>query len=260
MRDYLRGGIHGIAYHSFVYGGLSVIGLAILPFLKLSESFRQFFTSYCLPLLASIMLFLSGTRVRVEGIENLERLKHTSYILIANHVTTLDISILTKGLKLRDVRCVYDGDVFRSVPIVGNHACRVFRGLGWFEIAGRDLLALRKLVQDIRKQMMRGEKIKIMIFPEGTRSWQGKVNDFQQGAFYLACLLRVPVVPVVMRGVYKCHKPASLCVYPGHVGISVLPSLPAAKEGDDVRQWTRKTRDQAQRIYHKIETLNISSQ
>ena len=102
------------------------------------------------------------------------------------------------------------------------------------------------------------KNLKIMIFPEGTRSWQGKVNDFQHGAFYLARMLRMPMVPVVMRGVYSCHKPASFCVYPGHVRIRVLPPLLPAREGDDVRRWTRKTRDRVQRIYHGIESLNTS--
>lgn len=258
MWVYLSSGVRGIAYHSFLYGVLSGVGFAILPLLSLSEGFRRFFTCFGLPVLARVMLFLAGTRVQVEGAENLERLKERSYIMIANHVTTLDIPVLTKGLNIPDMRYVYNGDVFRSVPVVGRHACRVFRGMGWFEIANQDIMALRRLTKTIRAQLNAGEKIRIMIFPEGTRSWEGRVDDFRPGAFYLAYLLGLPVVPVVVRGLYACHQPASLRISAGEVRIGILPPLPAAGSHDEARFWTERTRKKAQRIYHKIGSLNIS--
>ena len=255
----LTSGVRGIAYHSFIYGALSVLGFIILPFLHFSERFRVFFTSYCFPILVRIILFLSGTRVDVEGKDNLAQLKNDSYIIIANHVTSLDISVLTKGLNIADLRYVYSGNVFASIPVVGNHACRVFRGLGWYEVANEDIMVLRRLSKRIRAQMATGKKMRIMIFPEGTRSWEGNVDNFQPGAFYLAYLLKLPIVPVVLRGIYACHRPAQLRVFAGRVRMRILPPLSAPHRGEEARRWTERTRKSAQDIYHSIGSLNISA-
>lgn len=130
-------------------------------------------------------------RVRVTGREHLPW--SGPAILVANHLSMLDILVLYA--LFRPFKWVSKAELFR-VPFVGwnmvlNDYVRVWRG---------DRESIRRMMDHCRAHLARGTPI--LIFPEGTRSRDGHLQAFKDGAFRLAAEAKVPVIPVVLTGTY----------------------------------------------------------
>ena len=115
-------------------------------------------------------------------------------VIVANHLSLLDILVLY-GL-FRPFKWVSKAELFR-VPIVGwnmaiNDYVRVWRG---------DRESVRKMMQHCREHLARGAPV--LLFPEGTRSLDGRLQRFKDGAFRLAFDAQVPVFPVALSGTYQ---------------------------------------------------------
>jgi 1-acyl-sn-glycerol-3-phosphate acyltransferase len=65
----------------------------------------------------------------------------------------------------------------------------------------------------------------ITIFPEGTRSRDGKLLPFKKGAFFLAAETGAPMVPIIIHGTAKMMRKGSLKVYPGEAIVEFLPVI-----------------------------------
>jgi 1-acyl-sn-glycerol-3-phosphate acyltransferase len=89
---------------------------------------------------------------------------------------------------------------------------------------------------DVMTTLVRKHLISVWILPEGTRSKDGKLQEFKKGFAHLALQTRLPVVPVVVHGVHDCW-PRGTTVRPGHVRVEVLPAI-------STESWTRETLDE----------------
>jgi 1-acyl-sn-glycerol-3-phosphate acyltransferase len=112
-------------------------------------------------------------------------------VIVANHLSLLDILVLY-GL-FRPFKWVAKDELFR-VPFVGwnmwlNDCVPVKRG-------ARE--SVRRMMDRCRRHLDRGTPM--LIFPEGTRSRDGRLQAFKDGAFHLAFEARCPVYPVVVTG------------------------------------------------------------
>ena len=126
-------------------------------------------------------------RLRIEGRERLRGV--ASALLVSNHTQVLDPGIIAHVLRpqrtyftmLEDTACI---------PLLGTFV----RLLGAIPIPTR-AAAMRSLERTIRRNL---EDLHFVhVFPEGEcYLWNQEVRDFQLGAFYLACRLGLPVVPV----------------------------------------------------------------
>jgi 1-acyl-sn-glycerol-3-phosphate acyltransferase len=65
----------------------------------------------------------------------------------------------------------------------------------------------------------------ITVFPEGTRSPDGKLLPFKKGAFFLAAETGAPMVPIVIRGTERMMRKGSLKLYPGEAVVRFLPAV-----------------------------------
>jgi 1-acyl-sn-glycerol-3-phosphate acyltransferase len=65
----------------------------------------------------------------------------------------------------------------------------------------------------------------ITIFPEGTRSTDGRLLPFKQGAFFLAMATEAPVVPIIIQGTAQMMRRGSLKIYPGEAVVRFLPAI-----------------------------------
>ncbi len=115
-------------------------------------------------------------------------------VIVSNHLSLLDILVLY-GL-FRPFKWVSKAELFR-VPIVGwtliiNDYVRVWRG---------DRESVRKMMAHCREHLARGAPV--LLFPEGTRSLDGRLQRFKDGAFKLAFDAQVPVFPVALSGTYQ---------------------------------------------------------
>jgi 1-acyl-sn-glycerol-3-phosphate acyltransferase len=85
-----------------------------------------------------------------------------------------------------------------------------------------DLKSIKEMMQACRDWIMKGSSI--MLFPEGTRSPDGNLQTFRDGAFKLSLDCNVPLVPVVIDGTSDlCTKGSLVLNFRGKVKIRVLP-------------------------------------
>jgi 1-acyl-sn-glycerol-3-phosphate acyltransferase len=112
-------------------------------------------------------------------------------VLVANHLSLLDI-LVVYGI-FRPFKWVSKAEIFR-VPFVGwnlwlNDYVAVKRG---------DRESIREMMDRCRAHLARGSPV--MLFPEGTRSRDGRLGSFKDGAFRLAIEAGCPVIPLVVSG------------------------------------------------------------
>lgn len=157
--------------------------------------------------------------------ENVHHIPASGPLIIApNHVTYADPVLVTIPIR-RPVFYMAWNALFR-VP-----------GLGWLirrlrafpvEIDSADPRATREAARRLRA----GEAV--MIFPEGGRSQDGRLQPFKPGAFRLACGLGVPVLPVTITGGHEVWPPGRVLPRPGRVTIVYHAALPPPP-GEDSR-------------------------
>ena len=86
----------------------------------------------------------------------------------------------------------------------------------------------------------RSDRWSSLVFPEGTRSPDGKLREFKKGVFHLAIETGLPIQPILIEGASGLLPKGSLRVQPGHVKISLLDRV-------DTNGWTEDGIDQYKR-------------
>ncbi len=156
-----------------------------------------------------IIAWLSGVSVSIVGQELLEQ--GTPYIFAANHQSQFDIFVL-QGYLGWDFRWLAKLELFK-IPVFGQ-AMRLAGYIPVDRAHGRK--ALKSLDQAARRI---ADGASVVIFPEGTRSPDGRLGQFKAGAMVLAIRAGVPVVPVAIIGTHQVLPKSRLLVRPGRVEI-----------------------------------------
>ena len=151
----------------------------------------------------------SGVTVQVEGTEHLA--PDRPYIFAANHQSQFDIFALQGFLGI-DFRWLAKKELFK-VPIWGT----AMRRAGYIPIDRSHGRQAIKSLDGAAQKIARGTSV--IIFPEGTRSKDGKLHKFKSGAMRLAIKSGVPLVPVAITGTYKILPKGRLLVRSGQVTI-----------------------------------------
>ncbi len=158
---------------------------------------------------------IPGWRVTYEGTENID--PHKTYVLVANHSSFWDIWVLY-GLN-KPYKWVSKESIF-NVPNVGlnmylNQYVKIKRG---------DLKSIKEMMATCKYWLKRGSSI--MLFPEGTRSEDGEIQNFRDGAFRLAVDCDVPVVPIIVTGTHEIYpKNAKALNFRSDIKVRVLPPV-----------------------------------
>ena len=131
-------------------------------------------------------------RIRVEGRENVR--KDATYMIASNHQSQLDILVAFR--LFFHYKWVSKTEIF-SVPLIGwnmtlNRYVKLKRG---------DKESIAQMLRECEMHLDEGSSI--FMFPEGTRSPDGKVKDFKLGAFEMALKKKVPILPIVISGTNK---------------------------------------------------------
>lgn len=154
---------------------------------------------------------IAGVRVRIEGLGNIAA--NQTYIFVANHVSQFDI-LTFQGYFPHDFRWIAKKELFR-IPIFGT----AMRRTGFISM---DRTHGRKALKSLNKaaeQIAGGTSV--IIFPEGTRSRDGRLHPFKTGAIMLAIKAGVPVVPIGINGTYSILPKGKLLAGSGEVVIRV---------------------------------------
>lgn len=131
--------------------------------------------------------------VTVEGRENLE--PGQSYVFVANHQGAFDI-FLIYGFLRRNFKWMMKVGI-KKIPFVG-FACTASRQIF---VDKRGASKIKETYIQARKTLSSG--MSLVVFPEGRRSFTGKMGEFKKGAFLLADELQLPVVPLTINGCFK---------------------------------------------------------
>jgi 1-acyl-sn-glycerol-3-phosphate acyltransferase len=164
----------------------------------------------------------AGIMVEVTGRENIPA--GVSCIFLSNHVSNLDPPVIFPELPGRS-SVLLKKELMR-IPLLGT-AMR----MGQFVPVERGNVreAAQKSVAAAAAALRSG--LHILIFPEGTRSKDGRLASFKRGPFYLAKETGAPIVPMVISGTQTMMRKHSAAITPGVARIEYLkPIYPAEYE------------------------------
>ena len=184
-------------------------------------------------------------RVRIEGLENLEALRGP-VIFASNHITHVDSGILKSAMPFRfanQLSIAMDGERlqgYRNPPKGTSLLMRIrFFFSYWLVVALFNAFPLPKRSGFRESFEFAGDAVdagnNVLIFPEGELTQDGKLQEIQRGIEILADGLRIPVVPVVMRGLFELKIKKKRFARPGAVtvefGKPILIESSAMAEG-----------------------------
>jgi 1-acyl-sn-glycerol-3-phosphate acyltransferase len=235
----------------FLYGvyAVAVFALWMLPtwlLVKLSPSRKTAakMTSRAL----RVLLALVGSRVRVEGRENIPQ--SDPVIFVSNHTSYFDVMALAAGLGA-GYRFVAKEEVHK-MPFIGMFV----RRLGSLAFDRSDPHARMREMDEIVEALRHGESV--FIFPEGTFTPHEGVRPFQLGAFKASVASGRAICPVVLRGTRQFLRDGTFLPRPSCVLLTILPLIrPAARAADSDWQELVRLRDEtrAQIAAHSGEPL-----
>lgn len=163
-------------------------------------------------------LLLAGLKVTVHGSEHIPQ--DHSAVYIVNHQSNFDIPILYAGLPLQ-FRWMAKKELF-DVPLFGL----AMRRCGYIPIDRSDRRKTMHSMNEAAQQIRDGASV--IIFPEGTRTSDGHLQDFKKGGFLIAVKAQVPVIPVAIKGSFKVMSKNSLRINSGAIEMEIFPALDTA--------------------------------
>ena len=181
---------------------------------------------------AKLFCILSFVRVTVKGRENIS--KGTSYVFVANHQGAYDIFAIY-GYLGHNFKWMMKKALER-IPLVG-YSCR---RAGHIYVDNRTPAAIRQTMADAERQLAGG--MSVVVFPEGSRTLDGKVHTFRRGAYTLAVEFGLPVVPLTIEGAYKVMPRTALLPRPGHITLTIHRPIEAPSDGHEMKSLIETSR------------------
>jgi 1-acyl-sn-glycerol-3-phosphate acyltransferase len=176
--------------------------IVAFPILLVLTILTAFFTTVLSPLFPNSKLsyfparwwgrafcYLLFIKVKVYGLEHFK--PQESYVIVCNHQGIYDI-FLIYGWMPMFFKWVMKAEL-RKIPFVGK-ACEA---AGHIFIIRSNPIAAKHSIDKAESQLKNG--VSVVIFPEGTRTFDGKMGKFKRGAFRIATDLSLPIVPVTLR-------------------------------------------------------------
>ncbi|MBI4885516.1 MAG: 1-acyl-sn-glycerol-3-phosphate acyltransferase [Acidobacteria bacterium] len=181
---------------------------------------RGYFAHWCARTWSRLILRTTGVTVEVRGLDRL--VPGRTYVFVANHQSIYDIPIL-----------------FWSIPyqlrIMAKESLGRFPFLGWHLRRTGHMLVDRARPNRTGifswASALTSRGLSLIVFPEGTRSGDGRVARFKGGGFLLALEAGLPVVPLSVVGSRHVMLKGRLATYPGHVRLVVHDPIETAGLG-----------------------------
>ncbi len=177
---------------------------------------------------AGFFLRLCGIKVEIKGLQNLEFSGPKVYV--ANHQSNFDIPCLMASIK-KPFSFIVKKELFK-VPIMGWYMGK----RGDIAVDRKDPRAAMRTLITASKRVSRGDIF--MVFPEGTRSRDGKVGEFKKGSLFLALQNKAKIVPIGITGSFDIQKKGSYMIRPSTVRINIGAPIEASQdlENESIRQ------------------------
>jgi 1-acyl-sn-glycerol-3-phosphate acyltransferase len=165
----------------------------------------------------TFMVRLLGVRTRVEGIENVPP---GTCIFASNHTSNADGPVIVGALPRR-IAILAKKSLF-TAPLIGT----AFKQAHFVPL-DRSKPERAKASVDLAAKYVR-EGTSFLIFPEGTRSKDGRLGQFKGGSFLLAIEGGAMVVPVACIGAHRIIPKGSLSIHPGEATVRFCKPIDAS--------------------------------
>jgi 1-acyl-sn-glycerol-3-phosphate acyltransferase len=189
---------------------MGTVSLLVWPFDRKSEMQHASARWWCRMVAVTI-----GARIHVHGVEHVQ--PGRSYVYVANHSSLIDtpalVAYLPYQFKIMAKRSLF------YVPCVGWHLW----SSGNFPIDRGDARKTAKSLKLVIDGVRHGKSL--MVFAEGTRTADGRLQEFKHGAFKIAVRARVPVVSVAIRGTFERLPKTTLAPQPGRVDVFICSPI-----------------------------------
>ncbi len=152
---------------------------------------------------------LAGMKIELRGMENLQ--PRRNYIFMSNHVSNLDPPVLIPSIPGR-CSVLVKKELFR-LPILGT-------GMKMAQLVPVDRSHRQAAIDSVNAaiEVLR-QGLHMVIYPEGTRSIDGRLLPFKKGPFHLALDSGVQVIPVTLLGTYEAWPKTRFALRPGAVTV-----------------------------------------
>ncbi|MDE6329601.1 MAG: 1-acyl-sn-glycerol-3-phosphate acyltransferase [Muribaculaceae bacterium] len=180
---------------------------------------------------------LWGVRVEVRGRENIDA--KTSYVFVANHQGAFDIWAIY-GYLNHDFKWLMKKEL-EKIFLVG-YACK---RAGHIMVDDSSIAGIRTTIQESEEKLKGG--MSLVIFPEGSRTFDGKMIPFKRGAFMLAAEYKLPVVPITIDGAFRAMPRTTYNVTPGRIIVTIHPPIYPGEKGFNTKKLMAECRDEIQK-------------
>ncbi|MDQ2711036.1 MAG: 1-acyl-sn-glycerol-3-phosphate acyltransferase [Acidobacteriota bacterium] len=188
---------------------------------------------------AKIMLPLCFVRVRVEGVEKID--KNGTYVFVSNHQSYLDIPTLV-ALIPQQFRFFYKKELLTN-PLWGIYLKRAKHVV----VDQSDRRAAVKSIA-VGVKLVTEDRVSVLVFPEGSRSGEGLL-DFEEGAAYIAIKAGVPVIPIAITGMWRLLPTGSLSIRSGTGTVRIGDAISTAGlKHSDRAEFTRRLHAEISRL------------
>jgi len=218
----------------FLIPAISVYTI-VLGALSIGSSFfdrHGYFGHWCARAWAKLILVTTGVRVEIEGLERLT--PGRTYVFVSNHQSHYDTAVLFAVLPYQ-------------LRIIAKDALGRFPILGWHLRRTGHILVDRKRPDRAAIFKWAGRLtslgLSLIVYPEGTRSSDGRVAPFKGGSFHIALQAGLPIVPLSVAGTRRIMAKGELAAHPGRVRVVVHdPIETTGLAGVDVKEFAERVR------------------
>jgi 1-acyl-sn-glycerol-3-phosphate acyltransferase len=173
-----------------------------------------------------------GVKIRIIGTE---RIPPGVCLFVANHTSSADAPAVVGAIPRR-IAILLKESLFRW-PIVGQ----AFQLADFIPVNRRERDAAIDSLEKAVEALRAGQSF--LIYPEGTRSPDGRLQEFKKGAAVMAVKAGVPIVPMACSGAHRVMEKRSLVIHPGEILVEFLPPI-------DPSGYTFETREALNRHMH----------
>lgn len=181
-----------------------------------------------------LMIWILGNPIKIEGAE----FSNKRAIYISNHASPLDVFLImwltptgTVGIAKKEIIWY---PLFGQLYVLANHL-RIDRS--------NPTAAIESMKEAARAVVK--NNLSLIIFPEGTRSKNGRLLPFKKGFFHLALQTGLPIVPMVLTGTHLAWRKGSLHIRPAPLNVKFLPPI-------TTKDWTADKIDDYIRMVHDL--------
>jgi len=169
-------------------------------------------------------VWLAGIKLEIRGREKIP--SGRAVVFMPNHQSMCDPPALM-GI-LPPVLVLLKRSLFR-IPALGP----AMRMRGFVPIEREHRERAMQAVEEAVSKLRAGHSF--LVYPEGTRSPDGRLLPFKRGAFLMAMRAQAPIVPISVSGAYKIMRKGEMSLHPGTVRITFHDPVPTEGHSGDAR-------------------------